>query len=420
MDRSGLLSNFLRLIKPKLLAHDLCWQRLMKHFDQIPSYDKLMDALQHSTVTGYTACMFTRYGSPPVIMDGSLSIQGIGYYDPPANKRPNWKGYRRILKISKARKAFPKSRRLKVSVVNDTASNFDPFLLLPPELRFEIAKYLSTVDFLELRLSSKAMTPLFESRQFWRTRFDLYGERGSLEFVTEKKNEDYRLMYRCTSRGAQYNRHCLTSNLRMQWGDHGMIRDLYMITGAPGLVPSDEHIRPHDLCWTKTLPSQRKSRCHDLPTRRCDLSYIFTSTEDICDQCYNPRHIRLSHTISLPHRVQKIAVSVLAEHESTWITGLDFIHGSDEQEMPFGYRIPGKRTIVDLRGGALTGLDVCVGTYGILAIQAITTKSDNISYNWVGEQYTHSMIEYGVVQLDTKSYVTAFSGDFEVSNMLNC
>lgn len=103
-------------------------------------------------------------------IDGSLSVQ-----DYPCDfltaKGPSFKIFKRSLRLASAETTLQRRRRRRINSMNDTASVLDPFTLLSVELRIDIAQYLSTVDFLSLRLSSRAITPLFESQQFWRTGF---------------------------------------------------------------------------------------------------------------------------------------------------------------------------------------------------------------------------------------------------------
>ncbi|KAL5336536.1 hypothetical protein BJX70DRAFT_372262 [Aspergillus crustosus] len=54
----------------------------------------------------------------------------------------------------------------------------DAFRLLPLELQEYVAILLSTHDFLNLRLVSRAMTGLFHDNHFWKSRFKVDGERG--------------------------------------------------------------------------------------------------------------------------------------------------------------------------------------------------------------------------------------------------
>lgn len=88
---------------------------------------------------------------------------------------------------------IPRAQHGKVDL---QAGYHDCFQFLPMEIRFHIAQYPYTVEIFNLRLSSKAMVPLFESQQFWRTRFLLHGRRGYFNFLAEDGFQDWRLLYR--------------------------------------------------------------------------------------------------------------------------------------------------------------------------------------------------------------------------------
>lgn len=106
-------------------------------------------------------------------------------------------------------------------------SHNDSFVSLPMELRFEIAVYLSTAEFFYLRLSSKAMAPLFDCEQLWRTRFLLHGKRGYLNFLTKDNYQDWRLLYRCTRSNFVWP--IKLYDWRKQWLTNENIRDNYVM-----------------------------------------------------------------------------------------------------------------------------------------------------------------------------------------------
>lgn len=85
-------------------------------------------------------------------------------------------------------------------VLRGNSVNEHQFERIPLEIRLEIATYLSTVDFLNLRFCLRAMADIFEDQAFWKTRFFIHGDRGYLAFLTEdiQRARDWRLTYRCT------------------------------------------------------------------------------------------------------------------------------------------------------------------------------------------------------------------------------
>lgn len=400
-----------RTREPWWLAHDLCWQRLMDHFDQVPSLDRFKEGLLNASVISLASGMSSSERSPPARTDGSFSVQ-----DSPCNflteKGPSLETFKRSLRLGKAQAALLKCRRRSVNLMNGSLSVFDPFRLLPLELRLNIAQYLPTVDFLSLRLSSRAMTPLFESQQFWRTRFCVHGERGFLSFLKKTNCKDWRTMYRTTNRvrAENYAMSCIMD----RWHESEMIRDMCLITGAPGLIPTNKEAQRQLHYKVDTVIYPHTDSTPKVATyRERRFGYI----KNPHARTPKPRHPLISHTIIIPRRVLKIAVSVFNKPYVTDITGLDFIHGSDKPEVTsFGYRIPGKQTTVDLCGGSLVGFDVAFTCGGIQAIRAVATNSDGTLYNWVGSK-GRGWQTPSVERLDAESDIMILSGLFRVSNV---
>ncbi|KAL4783786.1 hypothetical protein BJX76DRAFT_368145 [Aspergillus varians] len=87
-----------------------------------------------------------------------------------------------------------------------TRHSRDPFGRLAVELRENIATRLVTPDFLNLRLASRAMEPLFHGDYFWKSRFGVDGDRGYLGDVAVDGPVDWRRLY------------CTSSRTEAQWG----------------------------------------------------------------------------------------------------------------------------------------------------------------------------------------------------------
>lgn len=403
--------RFARTTEPRWLAHDLCWQRLMNHFDQVPSLDKFKDGLLWASWTSSDMGISPPERSRPVRTDDSLIAPGFPC-DFLTEKGPSFESFKRSLDLGKAQIALPRRRRRRVNSMNGTASVCDPFRVLPLELRLEIAQYLSTVDFLSLRFSSRAMAPLFDSQQFWRTRFRLYGERGFLNFLTKEDYKDWRLMYRSTHQ--IYAKNVVMSNWKDQWHQNEMIRDMCLINEAPGLLPAGKETRTQDLRYK--LSTLKSFVCAPLSVAGLYIQLRFKGTENRCFRCSEPKHSRTSHTIIVPRRVLKIVVSVLNSYRRPYVTGLDFVHGCDQQITSFGYRVPGKQATVDLCDGSLRGFDVAFSLEGIHAIRAVTTNSDSIlDKNWAGD-LEDLFYSPSFQRLDAKSDIVTLSGEFLVSH----
>lgn len=97
------------------------------------------------------------------------------------------------------------TRKIQRKLANLPKIPTDPFSSLPVELLEAIAVYLPTSDVLRLRLTTRAMTPIFTSKVFWKSRFSINGERGFLRPVinqeiegNDAKEVDWRHLYHCT------------------------------------------------------------------------------------------------------------------------------------------------------------------------------------------------------------------------------
>lgn len=78
----------------------------------------------------------------------------------------------------------------------------DPFSRLPYELRAGIAQYLPTSDFLRGRLALRGLWDIFDSQQFWATRFLGRGAERSWLFESQlwdESGQDWRFLCRQTS-----------------------------------------------------------------------------------------------------------------------------------------------------------------------------------------------------------------------------
>ncbi|KAL3261550.1 hypothetical protein ABHI18_003636 [Aspergillus niger] len=79
----------------------------------------------------------------------------------------------------------------------------DDFCTLPIELIELLVGYLSTQDYLNSRLASRSMGVLFHKQRFWKTKFDINGERGFLNYLVKEHQNldfDWRLLYHSTCR----------------------------------------------------------------------------------------------------------------------------------------------------------------------------------------------------------------------------
>lgn len=325
----------------------------------------------------------------------------------------------RLLRPRRSQACIP-SLRGHCGKVDSQKVSQDCFQILPLEIRFKIAQYISTLDFFNLRLSSKAMVTLFESPQFWRTRFSLDGEQGYFSYLEEENFQDWRLLYRYTQ-SSKFEWPLILNGWKRQWLVNENLRDRYKMLEDPNcpltyssspleveapdgsfrwkiiqpycMMHKREHLQSDDHFHIISLP---KSKFGALQCGRCGRQGCFTKT----------------HTIRVSYPILKIAVSVLVEDERTYISGFDLIHGSNVPDTQFGYRIPGKQVTLDLHGQILQGFQVAKRGPAIIAISPLTDTGEDGFYSWVGDPGYG--IEYSMY-LGLNEDIAAILGDFQVS-----
>ncbi|RAH64503.1 uncharacterized protein BO66DRAFT_463998, partial [Aspergillus aculeatinus CBS 121060] len=157
------------------LIHEVCWHRLLEHFgpDEL-HLGSLFEALELSPYTpGHSHCAFTPDSHPSFWSTfEDQEIRREGRFGLPALEElmrfptdpPLPAPY-----ITKRRRASHRRR-----------TGRDGFQCLPLEIIEAIAILLPTRDVLHLRCASRGFVGIFSSRAFWKTRFEINGERGFL------------------------------------------------------------------------------------------------------------------------------------------------------------------------------------------------------------------------------------------------
>ena len=365
------------------LIHDRCWELLVKHFDD--SSEIRLDRL-------FEVCRDVPW---PNI---EQRVAGREDFDP--RKPPIIRGLR------KAAQSRPKPNGACVGGNSSSGrpSMTDCFISLPVEIRMEIAAYLSTVDFLKVRCCSRAMAVIFTRQAFWKTRFLLTGDRGFLNYLLEddRKNHDWRLIYCCTNNLDEYSSPHLW-NRRRHWRRNQWLKDrLLMTRGESSSFSKQVNPMPNSgVCWENELVARGKFRCD----RHCETG----TSEDLCHICFS-EHTRFSQTVPLSDALIGIAVSILHEEETTYITGFELIHaGREKPNIIFGHRLPSRQVMMDIQRQPLRGFVVVTGEGGIHAIRPV---SDMDSTNWMGRPDGEGC---RYVQLVPSQDIKALSGEFDVS-----
>ena len=271
--------------------------------------------------------------------------------------------------------------------------HFDTFMILPLDLREDIAVYLRTVDLCRLRLISRSMDPVFFSQRFWETRFEIDGDRGFLASIEDTRNvrlgkRNWQFLYHCTN---SFN---IAKRLRYRkliWERCRWVRDISArITSFSPSELCRGHLDPSCWDWKDVQGNHRAD---------AELPYPMF-----------PRYVQvlLKKAIYIPESLNAIAVSISREFDVTHVTGIEFL-SDHHQTIRLGHIIPGSRMIHDTKH--FIGFEVAVSERGIHALRIIT--QNNSTSLWIGETYSASITN----RLILEQKVDALEVGFDVRNL---
>lgn len=121
-------------------------------------------------------------------------------------------------------------------------------------------------------------------------------------------------------------------------------------------------------------------------------------------------HFGLHQTISMKNPLM-LLVSVLNEEENTFITGFEVVYKHKPNEI-FGYRIPGKQTMIDLQERQLCALDIYFGSDGIQAVLPLfETQTCEPECKWIGVAGSTCRKK----RLELNGAIRVMRGEFDVS-----
>ena len=372
--------------------HDGCWSLLMKHFghgdiDLGLLYDLCSDTpeMKLGSLRGELASNFRL--SPTVHAGLTVAVEKGGRHIVPngAVQKPQ------IQSLRQSARSIPRPKKCLTRLEICPAPTGDCFSLLAVEIRLEIATYLSTADFFNSRLSSRAMAAIWDVKSFWKSRFSVNGERGYLSYLLETPSrwKDWRLSYHATARSARFSQFRYLQDV---WRVNRWLKDRYAMARAPDTqIASQGHLLSA-LSWQTINVDFRGDQVHKNER-----------------ETGGTERVPLIQAVPLPSSVISLAVSVLREECSTSITGLDILSADmNNPRTIFGYRIPGEQVLIDLQHRRLEGFSLIFDHDGIHALRPLFESDEDQS--WIG-QPSH----IGYCQLRIKKGVTALSGKFDVS-----
>ncbi|KAL8828532.1 MAG: hypothetical protein Q9170_006562 [Blastenia crenularia] len=224
----------------------------------------------------------------------------------------------------------------------------DCFSTLPWEILEAIAINLPTGDALVLRRASRAFQPVLTSQIFWASRFQPGYER---EYVFEKRNKEQRDWISLYRRTSYAHSPFGLKNRRRVWG---LVRKL--ITLLP--------LRLDD-CWELPPPP---SSVDGLKWIEVGGDIKHTTGSGHCEYFNEGCRLFQKQYAPIPGDLSKIAFSIVAAGDITYITGMRLIT-SDDADICLGYLAEGNETFVEVT--VVKGFVLAMGPRGIRAIQVI-------------------------------------------------
>lgn len=355
------------------LIHSCCWSLLINHFtnDEV-DLDRLFEVCMNRPTTR------------------AQDFNGSFWR---SREHPHLKPK---IRLGNSTKKLWKIQHSKKSAKYDIIIGADCLSLLPMEIRLEIAAYLSTADFLSLRLISRGMAVIFSLQSFWKTRFRVNGDRGFLVCLTERpgKRTNWRSIYHCTATIDHSDLHL--GAMRHRWRNNCWLRDRYLMTQAASGQHMSEENQLAKVAWKKAAA---RIYCDSVGWHR----------RHTCN-CRPP----VSQTIWLRDLVIGITVFILdegtgREENRSHIIGLDLIR-ADAGVLTLGHRLPGSQVTIKFDGRHLRGFRINTGGGGIRGMQPIFDSGPIIS--WIGDSKPDGKRFRPIL----KGNIKAISAKFDVSH----
>ncbi|CAG8403814.1 unnamed protein product [Penicillium salamii] len=366
-------------------VHPDCWVLLTRHFANEMNLDRLFEVCRFRPASRTEEYMCSMEKFPNLYRNIQHPLH-----------RPTIRG------IGNASKQISKIQRLDISKAEHILPGADCFGILPMEVRLEIAAYLPTVDFLNLRTVSRMMATVFSLQSFWKTRFRINGDRGYLAFLTENpfKRKNWQSIYHCTAKNEGLYLH--NWSMRRQWRNHLWLRDRFSMTKTPCGQTEPEG----DFSEVAWMVAAAEVRCERINKLRLPQE---NPAPCMCDR---QEPIPMLHVDLLPGHIALTAFILTegtSEGTATHIIGFDLI-SADGGNMTLGYRLPGSQVTVDLCNRSLRGFKVVTDDRGIRALRPVFNGE---TVSWIGDPQQDRATN--LIQIALEHEVKHIAAKFDVS-----
>ncbi|TKW48683.1 hypothetical protein CTA1_11015 [Colletotrichum tanaceti] len=252
---------------------------------------------------------------------------------------------------------LPPSSTLSVSIT--VTPGRDPFHILPGEIRSVIAMNLPTPDFLNLRLASRVFWTVFDSQQFWASRFRDVSDRSWLFEARDgaQPPRDWRWLYRRTNDAR------IGPGLRNRVRIWNLAQKIVEILGFrwvdTGVASSP---KPESSRWVHLAADiweQPAGSAYSLFDRGCRLFH--------------------KHRIAIVDDLTRLSVSCIQVGDTKYVAGLKLATAAGNTRRQVGYWSTREQSV---EISEIRGFRAAVGSRGVQALQCITGASD--TQHWIG------------------------------------
>ncbi|KAK3294182.1 uncharacterized protein B0H64DRAFT_400073 [Chaetomium fimeti] len=391
-DRLGVLAYGELHGKRGFVFHDACWSLVKQLYHPAPvplqRLLQVMDSLP-KIWTGHSLDWGHDYGGLAILQDQKdyfpweyLRFTDRDFEgDPHTAYRVNPLAHSEVEGILAEAPQAPPSRDSLLSI-ESSSSGRDPFVLLPGELCSAIAAYLPTPDVLNARRASRSFWLIFDSQQFWASRFKgkaserswLFEVAQDLETSGGVGGRDWRWLYH------------RTLDAHLEPG----VRNRKRIWGLVQHVADISTLSWNELPVVLPIPWQTSSLPENISPKRPWISaagsirawgHKFSKLQQACAR------FKLQRVAMRMDVITQIAASTVRFGGCVYIAGLSLTAANGEV-LQLGYKAGGREPSLQLQGAALTGFNLAVGLGGIQALQCVSGSDTERQLSaWLGSPH---------------------------------